>query len=167
MKLAGLLFTIPIANMLGGDGMGYFYAAYDIYNMLAVLASAGLPVAVSRMVSETLVSGNTAEADRIYTISVRIFTILGAVIAAVMFFGADGLAAVIKNPNAGMSIRALSITSFCAFVMSALRGYFQGHSIMKYTAVSQVIEAFAKLFFGCPIKCPQFLTVFGHFQTAH
>ena len=149
MKLAGLLFTIPIANMLGGDGMGYFYAAYDIYNMLAVLASAGLPVAVSRMVSETLVSGNTAEADRIYTISVRIFTILGAVIAAVMFFGADGLAAVIKNPNAGMSIRALSVTSFCAFVMSALRGDFQGHSIMKYTAVSQVIEAFAKLFFGC------------------
>lgn len=149
VKLAGLLFTIPIANMLGGDGMGYFYAAYDIYNMLAVLASAGLPVAVSRMVSATLVSGNTAEADRVYTLSVRIFTILGALIAAVMFFGADFLAAVIKNPGSGMSIRALSVTAFCAFVMSALRGYFQGHSIMKYTAVSQVIEAFAKLFFGC------------------
>lgn len=149
VKLAGLLFTIPIANMLGGDGMGYFYAAYDIYNMLAVLASAGLPVAVSRMVSETLVSGNSKEADRIYTLSVRIFTILGAVIAGVMFFGADMLAAIIKNPNAGMSIRALSVTAFCAFVMSALRGYFQGHSIMKYTAVSQVIEAFAKLVFGC------------------
>lgn len=149
MKLAGLLFTIPIANMLGGEGMGYFYAAYDIYNMFAVLASAGLPVAVSRMVSATLVSGNTAEADRVYTLSVRIFTILGALIAAVMFFGADFLAAVIKNPGAGMSIRALSVTAFCAFVMSALRGYFQGHSIMKYTAVSQVIEAFAKLFFGC------------------
>ncbi|MGN1345295.1 MAG: oligosaccharide flippase family protein [Eubacteriales bacterium] len=149
VKLAGLLFTIPIANMLGGDGMGYFYTAYDIYNMFAVLASAGLPVAVSRMVSETLVSGNTDEADRIYTVSVRIFTILGAVIAAIMFFGADVLAALIKNPNAGMSIRALSVTAFCAFVMSALRGYFQGHSIMKYTAVSQVIEAFAKLVFGC------------------
>lgn len=149
MKLAGLLFTIPIANMLGGDGMGYFYAAYDIYNMLAVLASAGLPVAVSRMVSATLVSGNTAEADRIYSVSVRIFTILGAVIAAVMFFGADILAALIKSPNAGMSIRALSVTAFCSFVMSALRGYFQGHSIMKYTAVSQVIEAFSKLVFGC------------------
>ena len=148
MKLAGLLFTIPIANMLGGEGMGYFYAAYDIYNMLAVLASAGLPVAVSRMVSETLVKGNQREADRIYTLSARIFTIIGAVIAAVMFFGADILASLIKNPNAGLSIRALAITAFCAFVMSALRGYFQGHSIMKYTAVSQVIEAFAKLALG-------------------
>jgi hypothetical protein len=60
------------------------------------LASAGLPVAVSRMVSETLVSGNENEAERIYTVSTRIFTIIGAVIAAVMFFGADILAALIK-----------------------------------------------------------------------
>ena len=117
----------------------------------AVLASAGLPVAVSRMVSETLVAGNQREADRIYTLSARIFTIIGAVIAAVMFFGADLLAALIKNPNAGLSIRALAITAFCAFVMSALRGYFQGHSIMKYTAISQVIEAFAKLALGCAL----------------
>jgi len=151
VKLAGLLFTIPIANMLKGEGMGYFYAAYDIYNMLAVLASAGLPVAVSRMVSETLVSGNRNEAEQIYKVSVRIFTVIGAVIAAVMFFGADLLANLITNPNSAMSIRALSITAFCAFVMSALRGYFQGHSKMIYTAVSQVIEAFAKLILGCAL----------------
>lgn len=137
--------------MLGGEGMGYFYSAYDIYNMLAVLASAGLPVAVSRMVSETLVSDNTDEAEQIYKVSVRIFTVIGAVIAAFMFFGADLLAELIKNPNAGLSIRALSATAFCAFVMSALRGYFQGHSIMTHTAISQVIEAFAKLFLGCAL----------------
>ncbi len=151
VKLAGLLFTIPIANMLKGEGMGYFYAAYDIYNMLAVLASAGLPVAVSRMVSETLVMGNRAEAEQIYKVSVRIFTVIGAVIAAVMFFGADLLAALITNPNAALSIRALSVTAFCAFLMSALRGYFQGHSKMIYTAVSQVIEAVAKLVLGCAL----------------
>ncbi len=148
VKLAGLLFTVPVANILGGEGMGYFYTAYDIYNMLAVLASAGLPVAVSRMVSETLVHGNTDEAERIYTVSVRIFTLIGALIAAFMFFGADLLAALLKNPNAGLSIRVLAVTAFCAFVMSALRGYFQGHSIMSRTAVSQVIEAFAKLILG-------------------
>lgn len=131
--------------------MGYFYAAYDIYNMLAVLASAGLPVAVSRMISETLVSGNNAEAEKIYDVSVKVFTIIGGVIAAVMFFGADLLAAIIKSPNAGLSIRVLAITAFCAFVMSALRGYFQGYSIMIHTAVSQVIEAFAKLILGCAL----------------
>ena len=151
VKLAGLLFTIPIANMLGGAGMGYFYSAYDIYNMLAVLASAGLPVAVSRMISQTLVRGNRDEAERVYQVSVRVFTLIGAVIAAVMFFGANLLAELIKNPNAGLPIRVLAVTAFCAFIMSALRGYFQGYSNMKFTAVSQVIEAFAKLVLGCAL----------------
>lgn len=151
VKLAGLLFTIPIANMLGGTGMGYFYAAYDIYNMLAVLASAGLPVAVSRMVSETLVGNNHREADRIYRVSVSVFTVIGAVIAAFMFFGADFLAGILMNPNAALSIRMLSFTAFFSFVMSSMRGYFQGHSVMTYTAVSQVIEAVCKLVLGCAL----------------
>ena len=131
--------------------MSNFYSAYDIYNMFAVLASAGLPVAVSRMVSETLVSGNTDEAERIYKVSVRIFTIIGAVIAAVMFIFAGWLADIMGNLGAEMPIRVLSITAFCSFVMSALRGYFQGRSIMKHTALSQVIEAFSKLVFGCAL----------------
>lgn len=148
VKIAGLLFTIPIANMIG-DGMGYFYTAYDIYNMLAVLASAGLPVAVSRMVSETLVRDNTDEADQIYKVSATIFTVVGAVIAAAMFFGANWLAELLKSPNAALSIRALSFTAFFSFVMSSMRGYFQGHSIMIRTATSQVIEAVCKLVLGC------------------
>ena len=131
--------------------MSNFYSAYDIYNMFAVLASAGLPVAVSRMVSETLVYNNTDEAERIYKVSVRIFTIIGAVIAAIMFFGAELLADLIRNPGAAMPIRVLSVTAFCSFVMSSLRGYFQGHSNMRHTAFSQVIEAFSKLVFGCAL----------------
>ncbi len=150
VKIAGLLFTIPIANMLGDEGMGCFYAAYDIYNMLAVLASAGLPVAVSRMVSETLVADNTDEADRIYQVSVKIFTLLGAVIAAFMFFGADWMAVrFLANSSAALSIRVLSFTAFFSFILSSMRGYFQGYSIMTYTAVSQVIEAVSKLVLGC------------------
>ncbi len=128
--------------------MGVFYSAYDIYNMFAVLASAGLPVAVSRMISETLVSGNHDEAERIYQVAVRMFTVIGAVIAGFMFIFGDWLAGMIGNPDAGLSIRVLAVTAFCAFVMSALRGYFQGHSVMTYTAVSQVIEAVVKLVLG-------------------
>lgn len=148
VKLAGLFFTFPIAGILKDGGMGVFYSAYDIYNMFAVLASAGLPVAVSRMISETLVSGNHDEAERIYQVAVRMFTAIGAVIAGFMFVFGDWLAAKIGNPDAGLSIRVLAVTAFCAFVMSALRGYFQGHSVMTYTAVSQVIEAVIKLVLG-------------------
>ena len=148
VKLAGLLFTFPIARILGDGGMGVFYSAYDIYNMFAVLASAGLPVAVSRMISETLVSGNDDEAERIYEVAVRVFTVIGAVIAGFMFLFGGWLAERIGNPDAGLSIRVLAVTAFCAFLMSALRGYFQGHSAMLPTAISQVIEAFVKLFLG-------------------
>ena len=79
--------------------MGVFYSAYDIYNMFAVLASAGLPVAVSRMISETLVSGNHDEAERIYQVAVRMFTVIGAVIAGFMFIFGDWLAGMTGNPD--------------------------------------------------------------------
>jgi stage V sporulation protein B len=128
--------------------MGVFYSAYDIYNLFAVLASAGLPVAVSRMISETLVRGNRDEAERIYNVALRLFAVIGAVVALFMFLFGDWLAGLINNPDAGFSIRVLAVTAFCAFLMSGLRGYFQGHSVMTYTAVSQVIEAVVKLGLG-------------------
>ena len=149
VKIAGLGFTMVIQRQLDDGGMGVFYNAYNIYNMFAVLASAGLPVAVSRMISETLVSGNHDEARKIYKVSIRLFTAIGAVLASVMFLFSDILAAeVLKNADAGLSIKVLALTAFCAFVMSALRGYFQGQSQMRPTAVSQVIEAFTKLALG-------------------
>ncbi len=128
--------------------MGVFYSAYNVYNRFAVLASAGLPVAVSRMISETLVRGNRDEAERIYKVSLRLFAAIGAVVALCMFAFGDLLALLIHNPDAGFSIRVLAVTAFCAFLMSGMRGYFQGHSVMIYTAVSQVIEAVVKLGLG-------------------
>lgn len=148
VKIAGLLFTFPLAKMLGDLGMGYFYGAYEIYNLLAVLASAGLPVAVSRMISEALEKGKPDEADRIYKVSATMFSIIGALIAGVMFIFAGPIAETMGNSGAALSIRVLSITAFLSFIMSPLRGYFQGHSIMTPTAVSQVIEAVCKLVFG-------------------
>ncbi len=148
VKIAGLLFTIVIQRSLLDSGMGVFYSAYNIYNLFAVLASAGLPVAVSRMISETLVKENHDEAQKIYKVSARLFLGIGAVVAGVMLIFGDALAELIGNPDAGLSIRVLAVTAFCAFIMSALRGYFQGHNYMRPTAVSQVIEAFVKLGLG-------------------
>lgn len=151
VKIIGFLFTIPLANMLGADGMGYFYSSYDIYNMLTVLATAGLPVAVSRMISEAAQKKQTANINRIYKVALISFSIVGIVVSLLMFFGANQWAAFIKNPNSSLAIRALSITAFFAFIMSALRGYFQGHSDMIPTAISQIIEALSKLIIGCSL----------------
>lgn len=118
--------------------------------MFAVLASAGLPVAVSRMISETMVNDNRDEAERIYKVSLRVFALIGVVASCLMFFGADIIAGdhFLNNPKVAYSIRVLAITALCSFLMSPLRGYFQGHSIMIHTALSQSIEAFAKLCIG-------------------
>lgn len=148
VKVIGLIFTIPLANLLGGTGMGYFYAAYEIYNMLAVMASAGLPVAVSRMISESLQKGSAAYTEKIHRISLSVFAVIGGIISLLMFFGAGIFARFLENPGAEASIRALSVTVFCAFVMSSYRGYFQGHSNMIPTSLSQIIEALSKLAVG-------------------
>ena len=149
VKIAGLLFKFPVAYILGDSGMGVYYHAYEIYNFLAVLASMGLPVAVSRVISETLVSDNYAEAEKIYQVSIRLFTIIGIVVAAIMAIFSNQLAFLLEgNSYAGDSIRVLSVTALCAFIMSAQRGYFQGNSTMMPTAVSQVIEAVIKLALG-------------------
>ena len=151
VKIIGFLFTVFLGNLLSADGMGYFYTSYDIYNMLTVLATAGLPVAVSRMISEAKQQKKAADISRIFKVALMAFSSVGIIISLVMFFGADQWTAFITNPNASPAIKALAITSFLAFVMSAMRGYFQGHSDMVPTAVSQVIESLSKLVIGCTL----------------
>lgn len=149
VKVIGFLFTIPIANLLGANGMSYFYSAYNIYNMLTALAIAGLPVAVSRMISESTQKNNPANTARIYRIALTAFSVIGLFVSLIMFLGADAWAGFIANPNSGLAIRVLSVTAFLSFTMSALRGYFQGHSDMIPTAVSQITESMSKLVIGC------------------
>ena len=73
VKLIGAIFKIPLTNLLGNTGMGYFNAAYSIYAGLFVIATAGLPVAVSKMVSESVVTGNLKETKKIYNAAFMMF----------------------------------------------------------------------------------------------
>lgn len=148
VKVIGALFTIPLANLLTGEGMGYFYTAYDIYNVLLVVSTAGLPVAMSRMVSEAEAKGRYGEVSRIFNVSMFTFLIIGAAGSAGMFFYAHSLADLMRNSNAWRAVMALSPAVFFVALMSAFRGYFQGRSNMTPTAVSQVIEALSKLVVG-------------------
>lgn len=148
VKVIGALFTIPLANLLTGDGMGYFYTAYDIYNVLLVISTAGLPVAMSRMVSEAEAKGRYEEVGRIFRVSMTTFLIVGAAGSGCMFFFAKNLANLMRNTNAWRAVMTLAPAVLFVAVMSAYRGYFQGRSNMTPTAVSQVIEALSKLVVG-------------------
>lgn len=148
VKILGLLFSIPLANFISQAGMSYFYTAYDIFGIFLTLSTAGLPLAVSRMVGEAYSRKEEREADRVFSISFWLFFILGLTGSIFMFCFSPQLARFMGNPNASSAIRALSPTLFFLSVMSAIRGYFQGRSNMVPTAVSQTIEAVSKVVIG-------------------
>lgn len=149
VKLLGLLFSIPLANFISDQGMSYFYAAYDIFTWFLMISTAGLPIAVSRMVGTAWSQGRRAEADRVFSVAFWLFFAIGLGGFAAMFLGADWFGDVfLATPGAGPAIRALAPTMFFISVMSALRGYFQGRSNMVPTAVSQTIEAVTKVIVG-------------------
>lgn len=148
VKVIGLLFKIPMSYYLGDEGMGYFNAAYQIYTWLYMLSTAGLPVAVSILISESRAQGNLLRIRRIYRTTCFIFILLGLCGAALMFFGAAPLAALIGSPDARYCIMAIAPTLFFICISSALRGYFQGFQQMGPPAMSQVIEALGKLLIG-------------------
>lgn len=148
VKILGLLFSIPLANVIDDRAMSYFYTAYDIFGVFLMLSTAGLPVAVSRMVGTAYAQGRQKEADRVFSVAFWLFFTIGLLGCLAMFFGAAPIARISGNPRAGKAVMALAPTMFFISIMSALRGYFQGRSNMVPTAVSQIIEATTKVVIG-------------------
>ncbi len=145
IKVMGAFFRIPLANIIGEEGMGYYQTAYPIYVFLLVFSTAGIPTAISKMVSERIAEGNQREANRVFRVSFALLTGLGIVTSAILFFGAEIIANILKNPGAMYSLRAISPALLIAPLMSAFRGYFQGMQDMKPTATSQIVEQFFRV----------------------
>ncbi len=148
VKLIGAVFKIPLDNLIGADGMGLFSVAYNLYSAMFVLSTAGLPVAVSRMVAHSNALGRVREVRKILFVSFGVFVGVGAVCSIGMFFGAGAFVRSIPNTRALYAVLAVSPAIFFVSLMSVFRGYYQGLSDMVPTAVSQVIEAVCKLILG-------------------
>ena len=148
VKLLGLLFSIPLANFISPEGMSHFYIAYNIFGLFLMLSTAGLPVAVSRMVGTATSQGRRREADRVFSVAFWLFFCLGLTGCLIMFFGADQIAVWYGSPEANFAIMALAPTLFFISIESSLRGYFQGRANMVPTATSQIIEAVTKVLIG-------------------
>lgn len=143
VKVTGLVTKIPLLHLLGSEGMGYYNAAYEIYAFLFVLSSAGLPVALS-----ILISRGRGDRRRILRVAQRLFLLLGAVGGGGLWCFADVLAAAIGNAGAGESMRAVAPAVLFICLACAVRGYYQGMQDMSPTALSQLLEALGKLVFG-------------------
>ncbi len=153
IKLLGALYKIPLDRMiLGTAGMGIYNAAYYIYNWMFVISTAGLPVAISKMVSAANAKGEYAEAEKIFSVAVRFMLAVGLAGFCILFFGAPLFAKILNADAAGMSvsfaIRALSPSILFVALMAAWRGYTQGFGEMVPTALSEIAEAAGKLCIG-------------------
>lgn len=148
VKFIGLAYKIPLMRYLGAEGMGYFNSAYEIYTLFFVIATAGVPVAISIMVSENIALGKMKNVRKIYRTSLGVLIAVGGLGALFMGLGSNLLAELIGNPGAGLSLAFVAPTVFFISVSGAVRGYFQGCRNMIPTAVSQVIESFGKLVLG-------------------
>ncbi|MCQ2563086.1 MAG: polysaccharide biosynthesis protein [Mogibacterium sp.] len=147
-KIFGAIFRIPLTNMIGAEGQAYYSAAYAVYNLLFVIATAGFPVAISRMVSSRIAEGDFINAHKSYKLAMKVSWALGIVSFIVMFFGAGAIAAAYKNPGAEASMKAISVALLFTPVVASMRGYYQGRQNMKPTGVTEVIEQMMRVAVG-------------------
>ena len=140
-KVIGVIYRIPLANILGDAGNGFYGYAYQIYAMALMVSSLSLPTAVSKLVSAKLAAGQKRNSVRVFRCSMLFAVVVGAVITAAVFFGADAISVyAMKSPLSVYALQMLAPGLFLVAVMAVIRGYFQGLGSMMPTAVSQIIE---------------------------
>ena len=148
VKIIGAFYKIPLKMIIGDQGFGYFNTAYNIYTVLLMICTAGLPIAMSRMISHASSLGNYNQVRRVYATARGIFLGLGVASTALMMGFSHQLAAFQKQPDAWAAIFCLGPCALLMCVMSTYRGFFQGQSNMRPTSNSQILEAVFKLFVG-------------------
>ena len=148
VKVIGAVYKIPLNAIIGEQGFGYFNTAYEIYNVLLMISTAGLPVAMSRMISQANSLEHYNRVRRVYTTARGIFLTLGIVGSLLMTLFCRQLARFQNQPDAWAAIGFLGPCVLLICIMSTFRGYFQGQGNMLPTSVSQVIEAAVKLIVG-------------------
>ena len=168
VKVIGLMFKIPMNRIIGDEGMGYYNSAYTFYTYLYMVSTAGLPTAISIMISDSRANRQIKQVKKIYKLSLLLFIVIGIVSTMIMFFGSGLMSKAIGAEPTKYSIMAIAPTLLFICICSALRGYFQGYQQMTPTAISQFLEAACKL--GIGVAFALFAKNQGlgiHFQAAY
>ncbi|OUP62882.1 stage V sporulation protein B [Drancourtella sp. An177] len=140
-RIIGMIYRIPLLNIMGITGQGFYEVAYQIYNIALILTSYSLPLAVSKLVSARLSKGQEKNAYRILKTALLFAAVVGGGVSFLIFFGADFIAGdIMKMGMSAYGLRVLAPGLFIVAVMGVLRGYFQGRGSMVPTAVSQILE---------------------------
>ena len=135
-RLIGLIYRIPLADILTDEGNGYYSTAYNIYTIVLLLASYSIPSAISKLMAGKLEQKEYRNAQRIFYCALMYVGTVGLVAGLFLFFGADFL----LEGKAALVLRAFAPTVLIYGFLGVLRGYFQAHKSMVQTSVSQIFE---------------------------
>lgn len=140
-KIIGVVYRIPLVNILGDEGNGFYGYAYQVYAIALMISSFSLPTAVSKLVSIRLAKKQRRNAFRVFLCSLMFAVVVGLVISMAIFFGASLISThAMKSPLSVYALRVLAPGLLIVAVMAVIRGYFQGMGTMLPTAISQIIE---------------------------
>jgi len=149
VKIMGAFFRIPLGNLIGSNGMGYYQAAYPVYTLFLTLATAGFPTALAKLVSEKTAIGDHKGANKIFKVAYMVLLITGLISFCILFFGSNYIVTnLMKNPGAYYAMLAIAPALLFVPAMSSYRGYFQGKRDMSKIAISQVTEQFFRVILG-------------------
>ncbi|MBQ4062562.1 MAG: polysaccharide biosynthesis protein [Christensenellaceae bacterium] len=147
-KILGAVYRVPLANTIGSEGMGNYQMAYPVYSLLIVISSAGVPIAVSKLVAEECAKGNYRGANEVFKVSMTALLAVGFVSFVILYAAARPIAMMIGLESAAFSLRMLSFSLIFVAAVSAYRGYLQGRQLMGATSVSQISEQIVRLTLG-------------------
>ncbi len=141
VRVIGLLYRIPLTRILGSEGNGYYSSSFEIYNLLILLSSQSMPLAVSKIVSERRGKKQFTNAYKSFKVAFVYALVLGVIVGMIAFFGADWISQTVYGyPPVAHALRVLAPTLTVACVLGVMRGFFQGMGDMVPTAISQIFE---------------------------
>ncbi|HIV10972.1 MAG TPA: polysaccharide biosynthesis C-terminal domain-containing protein [Candidatus Faeciplasma avium] len=148
-RLAGLLLKIPLANLLGGTGMGYYSSAYAVFMPLYAVAAGSLPPAIAHYTAKSLACGREDEVKRLKISCIVFFGAIGLLLSLIpLVFSGFIAQRIIGNPESRLSVAAISPCVFFGTVTAIYRGISEGRGSMAPTALSQMTDAIVKLISG-------------------
>lgn len=141
VRFIGMIYRIPMVNIIGREGNGYYSNAYSVYNILLLFSSYSLPLAISKMVSARISLNRWKEAKRIVIVAHVFASVIGTAFGLMTFLLADFFCTTVLNsPLAAIALKFMAPTVAIMAFLGVFRGFFQGLQNMIPTAVSQIFE---------------------------
>ncbi|MDF2679951.1 MAG: polysaccharide biosynthesis protein [Brevibacillus sp.] len=146
-KVIGMFYRIPLQEIVGDNGLGLYQEVYPLYLTFLILATAGVPVALSRVIAEALAEGKQGSIGQILARSMVMMGAIGIALFAILYVTSPLIAKLMGNPHLIEPIRAISLSLLFVPLIAVIRGFFYGYQKMMFVGLSQIVEQTLRVVF--------------------